>query len=284
MREIVEKQADSNLLGNIARNEQNFAIMAYASSGNPRILLKTLSKMTKVNSQEVNTTIREFYRTEIWSEHSQLAEKYLGHRFMIDWGRKFIENHVLPELQKKNAQYLDTERQTSCFFWIHRDTPQPVKEALKLLSYTGIVDEHSSGVKTTRSEIGMRYMVNIGCLLSREANPASTAFPIVKNLTVRRMNEYGHNHRYFRDLVAEVPTFTEPNMSDILQRQLEKSIDVLDITDWQREKLRSLSFNSIGDVLRATEDQLQQAPGIGEKRSRRMRNAAITAVFEYLSG
>jgi hypothetical protein len=43
MREIVEKQADASILKNIAQNEQNFAILAYAASGNPRILLKTLA-------------------------------------------------------------------------------------------------------------------------------------------------------------------------------------------------------------------------------------------------
>src|SRR5262249_8895659 len=44
MREIVEKQTeDSTTLKNIAQNGRNFAILAYAASGNPRLLLKTLA-------------------------------------------------------------------------------------------------------------------------------------------------------------------------------------------------------------------------------------------------
>lgn len=43
MREIVLKQADSELQGNIEKNGENCDALAYAVSGNPRLLLKTVS-------------------------------------------------------------------------------------------------------------------------------------------------------------------------------------------------------------------------------------------------
>ena len=284
MYEIVAKQADSALLRNIARHRENFAVLAYGSSGNPRILLKTVARASRLNRPQINEIIREYYRTDIWSEHSSLAEKYPGHRSLIDWGRRFIENEVLPELQNKNTDYISTDRKSTCFFWIHRDAPQLVKESLRLLAYTGIVTEHSTGIKATRSEIGTRYAVNLGCLFSLESIPASTAFPIGKNLTPKRMSEYGVNYPAYRELLSQVPSFVEPNMSDVLQRQLNKPIEVLDITNWQKEQLHSLELNTIGDVLRATETTLRRAYYVGEKRARRMRNAAIAALYEYLSG
>jgi ERCC4-type nuclease len=58
----------------------------------------------------------------------------------------------------------------------------------------------------------------------------------------------------------------------------------LDITEWQKERLKSMDLNSVGDVLRATETKLREAYYVGEKRARRMRNAAIAAVYEYLLG
>jgi len=125
------------------------------------------------------------------AEHSTLPEKYAGHRTLIDWGRQFIESEVLPDLQRKNVIYLQAEQKSTCFFWIHRDAPQPVKESLKLLAYTGIVSEHATGIRATRSEVGTRYAVNLGCLLALEATPTATAFPIAKNLTPKRMGEYG---------------------------------------------------------------------------------------------
>ena len=284
MREIVEKQADSALMTNIAQNGQNFSLLAYASSGNPRVLLKTLARAPKVSSQQVNEVVREYYRTVIWSEHSTLLEKFVGHEDMISWGRRFIEDVVLPELQKKNVQYLANDRNSTCFFWIHKDAPQSVKYALRLLAYTGIVTEHASGIKATRGEIGTRYAINLGCLFALEARPANTAFPIAANLTPKRMSEYGANHPFFQELVASVPNFAESDLSAVLNRQLEKSINVLDITDYQAECLHGLGLDTVGSVLRATETKLQQAYYIGEVRSRRMRNAAIAAVYEYLSG
>ena len=284
MREIVEKQAESDFISDIARNGQNFAILAYAASGNPRVLLKTLQRTTRLNSQSTNTVVREYFRNDIWAEHSTLPEKYPGHRTLIDWGRRFIEDDVLPELQKKNIAYLQADQKSTCFFWIHRDAPQPVKEALRLLAYTGIVSEHASGIKATRGFIGTRYAVNLGCLISLEATPTSTGLPVAQNLTPRRMSEYGINHSSYQSLLTAVPTFAEPDIGEILAKQLSKSIEVLDITEWQKSTLQSLSLATIGQVLHATETKLRQAAYVGEKRSRRMRNAAIAAVYEYLSG
>jgi hypothetical protein len=284
MREIVEKQAGSDFISDIARQGQNFAILAYAATGNPRVLLKTLQKAPHINSQSTNTVIREYYRSDIWAEHSTLPERYSGHRALIDWGRHFIENEVLPELQKKNIAYLQADQKSTCFFWIHRDAPQPVKEALRLLAYTGIVSEHASGIKATRGFVGTRYAVNLGCLISLEATPTSTGLAIAQNLTPRRMSEYGINHSAYQPLLSAVPTFDEPEIGEVLAKQLSKPIEVLDITEWQQTTLQSLGLLTVGDVLHATETKLQEAVYVGEKRSRRMRNAAIAAVYEYLSG
>ena len=284
MREIVEKQAESAILANIARHGANFALLAYAASGNPRVLLKTLARAPTVSASEVNDVVREYYRNDLWSEHSTLPEKYSGHRHLIDWGRQFIESTVLPDLQRKNIQYLDQEQKSTCFFWIHRDAPQPVKEALKLLAYSGIVAEHAAGIRATRSEVGTRYAVNLGALLAQEATPTSTGLRIATSLTPKRMSEFGANHPTYQSLVAAAPTFAEPTVGVMLRQQLGKPVSVLDVTDWQQAKLGELGLKTIGDVLLASESKLQTVAYVGEKRSRRMRNAALAAVFEYLSG
>ena len=286
MREIVEKQleADSDLLNEISKNRQNFAVMAYAATGNPRLLLKTVARAPKISSKQINEIVREYYRTELWSEHSSMSEKYPGHSALIDWGRKFIESDVLPELQKKNVQYLEEDKNSTAFFWIHRDAPQPVKEAMRLLAYTGIVSEHSQGIKATRSEIGTRYLVNLGCLFALEASPASTAFNIARNLTPKRMSEYGMNYTSYTELLEVIPNFEESDMTDVLKRELDKTIDVLDLSPWQKEALKSIQMNTIRDILQANEEKLKEAYYVGDKRARRMKSAALASVYEYLNG
>lgn len=284
MREIVEKQADSSTLRNIAQYKENFSILAYAASGNPRILLKTVAAAPKINSTEVNEVVRSYYRTDIWSEHTLLADKYAGHKYAIDWGRNFVENVVLPEIKAKNETYLQSDKSTSAYFWVHRDAPAVVKEALRILSYTGILNEQDAGIRASRSQVGRRYVVNLGCLFALEATPTATAFEIARNLTPKRMTEYGANHPAYRSLLDAAASFGDGQPAFVLERQLEKSVDVLDISDWQKAKLKGLKLMSVGDVLNATEDRLKEAMYVGPVRARQMRNAAVSAVLEYLSG
>lgn len=284
MREIVEKQADSSFLKRITRNAENFAVLSYAASGNPRLLLKTVASASSMNSSQVNEVVREYYRSDVWSEHTALSEKYVGHKAVIDWGREFIETIALPDIKSKNDQYLTTDKATSAFIWVHRDAPAIVNETLRVLCYTGVLTEHGSGIRATRSEIGKRYMVNLGCLFALESTPASTAFRIAQNLTPKRMTEFGANHSAYTSLLNAEAEIPDGGSSFDLQIQLKKPTSVLDITEYQREKLTELKLPTVGDVLAATEEKLKEAHYIGNVRARRMRNAAVASVLEYLSG
>lgn len=282
MREIVEKQADSTVLKNIAQNGQNFSVLAYAASGNPRLLLKTLAASPRVSSGQINDTIRAYYREDIWSEHTLLGDKYSGHRAAIDWGRDFLERTVLPDLKAKNDQSLAADKNTTAYLWIHRDAPAVVKEALRILCYTGVVSEQAAGMKASRGEIGTRYIVNLGCLFSLEPRPAATSFDIARGLTPKRMTEFGANHPTYKSLVDEDLPVHDVGIA--LEAQLAKPISVLDISDWQRSKLEDLGLVTVREVLEATEEILKRAHYVGDVRARRMRNAAVAAVLEYLSG
>ena len=286
MREIVEKQAnsDSKLLNEISRNRNNFEILAYAASGNPRFLLKTVSRTPNVSSSQLNETMREFYKVELLAEHTNLSEKYPGQKGLIDWGRNFIENVVLLELQKKNINYLTSDKQTSCFIWIHKDIPQTVKESFRLLEYTGIIQEHGKGIKSSMSEVGTRYLVNLGCLFAQEATPSSSSLSIARNLTPKKMTEFGMNNPNFKPLVDEIPNFMENDTTEILEKELSKSIDVLDLTNWIKETLRTININTVRDILNTTEAALKRAYYVGDKRARLVKTAAIASVYEYLNG
>ena len=221
MKEMVTRQVkDSDLLKAMMINGQNFSILAYAAGGNPRLLLRSIEKIRSFNSNTINSVFREFYREEIWMEQSGLAEKYPGNSIFIDWGRKFVEEIVIPELKDKNDRFLSTNKSTTAYFWIHRNSPQAVKEALRILEYTGVIKQQALGIKATNAEIGTRYEVNIGCLLAFEANPQQKAMDIINNLSLGRMSEYGANSKAYNDLLSAVPKFSEPDMSECLKKQL----------------------------------------------------------------
>lgn len=285
MREIVLKQADTDVAANIERNRENFHALAYAVSGNPRLLLKTVGLAQQVRSSEVERVLKEFYRNDIWSEHSGLADRYAGHRAFVDWGREFIEKTVIPDSITKNEQWAkEGKTESTCFFWIHRDAPAAVNEALRLLSYTGIVTRLDSGVVATRAETGTRYAVNLGCIAAPSAKPIGALTALGRTLSIKRFTEYGANHPSFTALTSVVGKFQEVDISAVLARELAKPIEVLDLSEHQREGLRSIGLDTVGKALQGSERQFQRIYYIGPKRSRRMMNVVVSSVLEYLSG
>ncbi len=213
-----------------------------------------------------------------------ISRKYPSNSEFIDWGRTFIETVVLPEIKNKNDRALENNKASSVYFWIHRNSPQVIKESLRILEYTGIIKLQATGIKATNSEIGNRYEVNLGCLFALENAPLSVGINIVNNLSLKRMSEFGANSKAYETLIKKIPKFTEPDMTECLKFQLAKSIDVLEISEWQKGKLRELNINTLGELIVSKESDLMRAYQIGKVRSRQMKNAAFAAVFEYLFG
>ena len=283
MKEMVLKQVkDSTLAKKLAKNGSNFTLLAYAASGNPRYLLNSVAMAERMDASSINQVFREYYREKQWAEHTKLAERYSGYKGFIEWGRDFLETVVLPELKKKNDDYLNngSGKGTTLCFWMHNGVPHEVKEALRILEYSGLVYEDASGIRATRKEVGTRYMVNVGCLLALEATPTLHGLEIVKKSDIRRMSEYGANQPYY----AKIQGYVAQSNSDTLQEQLNKGIDLLDLTDWQKQKLHELSINTIGELIDTPEERLKKVRYIADVRARNIKNAGIAAVCEYLLG
>lgn len=285
MKEMVIKQIqDSELLKSVLQYGENFKVLIYAAGGNPRLLFRSIAKVGNLNKASMGKIFREFYREEIWVEQSGLAEKYPSYSAFVDWGRYFIEEIVIPEIKNKNEKFITEKNIASIYFWIHKNSPQVVKEALRILEYTGIIKLNSTGIKATDAEIGNRYELNLGCLLAYENYPIKAALDIVSNLSLGKMTEFGTNSKVYQKLLKKVPNFTEPDINESLKIQLGKDIDCLALTPWQKNKLYSLKIYNIGDLLISTENDLMKAYYVGEKKARQMKNAAMAAVFEYLVG
>lgn len=141
----------------------------------------------KMDAKSVNQVFRDYYREKLWAEHTKLSDRYPGYKDFISWGRDFLETTVLPELKKKNDDFLENSsgKGTTAYFWVHNNAPQEVKESLRILEYSGLVYEDAAGIRATRSEIGTRYMVNLGCLLASEATPTASGMKIIKASDIR---------------------------------------------------------------------------------------------------
>ncbi|WP_033778621.1 hypothetical protein [Pantoea agglomerans] len=285
-KDIVFKQSDDVLKKEIDNQRDLFNTLALCSGGNPRILLRTLQDLSKLNASGVNGIIKSFYRNQIWAEHTDLGEKYKGHRDVIDWGRDFLENSIIPRVEEYNKSRREKGTdESTIYFWIHKDAPEPVKESLRLLTYTGIIRKVDSSVRATRSELGTRYEIKYGCMLSLESNPHSDSKEFYKNLSIKKFPEFGKNHAAYAGS-EKLLKREEQQYEESLRALLKKSIDVLiALTQWQKEKLKGIGINTIEDLHNKSEDSLiENIYGVGPARARTMKNAATAELLEYISG
>ncbi|HBH1337167.1 TPA: hypothetical protein SOK46_000973 [Clostridioides difficile] len=290
MREIVKKQLGNEAYDMLIKNGDNFNTLIYASSGNPRLLLKSIYEATEelksFKTSNVNTTIKSFYRTRVWNEHTKLGEIYKGHKDIIDWGRWFLENKVLIETINKNEKRLNDEKiNQTIYFAIHRDAPIVVKQAMKILEYSGIVSLHTEGTKV-RTEIYDRYQINFGVVLASEvkSTPVNRYKEIANNLSIKLFTDYGMNSYAYEGIEKLDYIESEESITAILDEILESSIDKLDLPYYQRNTLKEVGFLTIKDILKGKEQDLQKAYLIGPIRSRRIFNIALNATIEYISG
>lgn len=287
-KDLVFKQANDVIKSAFENQRELFNTLAICAGGNPRILLKTIQDLEKINTLSVNGIIKDFYRLKIWAEHTELGEKYKGHQKLIDWGRNFLEGTVIPAIVNFNNARKDRGvNESTIYFWIHKDSPESVKEALRLLTYTGIINKLDSSIRATRSELGARYEVKYGCILSLESTPHAESKSFYESLSVGKYPEFGKQHGSYVEITnIKLEENDNIQFKNSLQLMLAKSIDVLGLlTDWQKSKLKDAGIYTIEDLHTKTEQHLiENIYNVGPHRARIMKNAANAELLEYLSG
>lgn len=84
MKQMVLKQIhNSNLAANLSRRGENFTLLAYASSGNSRYLLTSISMAEKMDSSAVNQVFRSYYRENYWQNTQNCRKDFLGIRILF---------------------------------------------------------------------------------------------------------------------------------------------------------------------------------------------------------
>jgi len=285
---IVLKQSPENLKTSINSNMELFNTLALSCGGNPRMLLRTIQDLPKFNTSSVNQLLKSYYRSQIWVEHTELGEKFKGHKQIVDWGRDFLETQVIPSIEAYNtARQLSERGETSIYFWIHKDSPETVKEALRLLTYTGIIRKIDSAYRATRSQLGSRYEVKYGCMIAMHKSPTSSSKEFFDYLSIKKFPEFGKNHPAYSEVKDIVSIeFNEELYRASLMDMLQKPIEVLHLlTDWQKQNLEEVGIHTVEDLHNISEEHLISAiDHVGPIRARYMKNAAAAEVLEYLSG
>ncbi len=291
MRDIIERQTDERTYKILIQQGELLDSLIYAATGNPRVLLKSVyeasEKLTSLKKTNVNSTLKDFYRTQIWNEYTKLGDKFSAYKEIVDWGRAFIEDKVLVETQNKNARSEkeeDYDKQT-IYFIIHKDAPELVKKAISILEYAGIVVLHTEGYKI-RGSIYNRYQINMGIVAAStsETDLSTYVNKLRRGLSIKVVTEYGANSIAFKELENIKNNINLDDGGIDLQTLLDKPIDILDIYEYQKNEIKKKGFYKLFDILNASELDLQKAYLIGPVRARTIYNLSMNALLEYIIG
>lgn len=290
MREIV-KNNYPNEYDNMIKKGELLDTIIYCANGNPRFLLKSLNSIldgeNTLKTGRVNEVIKDFYRATIWAEHTKLEERYKGHKNLINWSRSFIENVVSRDIEKINeeAEKQEVKKAAICFA-ISRNAPEPIKQSIKILEYSGIATLDVEATKF-RSKIYDRYQLNYGVVLlaGASSNLASKSKVLIKKVSLAKFPNYSENSSVFsgwENLILN--KYFDNNSDETLRSILSKNIDILDISPKLLLRLKNSNIYIIQDIFDKEEKELESIGYIGPIRSRKIYNLVLSAVLEYISG
>jgi hypothetical protein len=94
-----------------------------------------------------------------------------------------------------------------------------------------------------------------------------TGKPVYLSLSVKSMVEFGSNHASFKPIQDFALEHLDSVGNDALNARLGASIEHLDVTSFQKEKLNELGLVTIGEVLASDESVFKKAYYVGKIRA-----------------
>ncbi|MEP9415802.1 helix-hairpin-helix domain-containing protein [Gordonia sp. VNQ95] len=287
-REIRDKQLSDSIRKKHSAdaNLDNFHALCFSASGNPRLLVQLL-----VSSS--TNPIKDGYN-QLLSLHSSLGDKFPGRRDLIDWGRIFFEDKIVKEMVRQNRLAIDLAAQPHSsahsrskpqrfFVWADRRRSPSVRLALDILCYSGLLFQYSSNVRT-RQSVGDRYLVNLASVFGEiDKKDRKTLVDVaLRDMNIKRWIEFQAKSPSFTDCPAV--DFSDDSLSrPDISAHLKRSIDVLEISDITKDKLKSAGFGTIQEVLAASVDDFKTLHYVGEKRADLVYNSVRASLYEYVT-
>ncbi|MDF1879181.1 zinc ribbon domain-containing protein, partial [Sulfurimonas sp. SAG-AH-194-C20] len=283
------------------KDKNNFKLIAYASSGNPRRFLNLLDKVRQeenLTKLKLTAIIREHSKNELWEYHDKLVQGNIDLRGYAEIGRKFIEDYVIPKLQDNNKKVRQKKVRTIS---IESEVNEDFKRLLRTLEYSGIIN-FTKSQKTTGDNLGNYYSLNLSLCFSenilkveemgktdtRRGLSFTANSPIIKEYTDKILEllssdcpkctgKFNKNDKFCPNCGNDLR-----NIESVFDRMLSHRVDSLKIylvANTIKSKLKE-SFLTIKDLIDAEDSELLKITHIGPKRLAYIK----IAIRDYISG
>lgn len=115
-----------------------------------------------------------------------------------------------------------------------------------------------------------------------ESDLSSYISKLRKGLSIKVVTEYGANSAAFKEIEQIKNNLNLDDGGIDIQTLLNKSIDILDIYEYQKMEIKKVEFSKLHDILNSSENDWQRAYFIGPKWTRNIYNLSMDTLLEYI--
>lgn len=115
-----------------------------------------------------------------------------------------------------------------------------------------------------------------------ESDLSSYISKLRKGLSIKVVTEYGANSATFKEIEQIKNNLNLDDGGIDIQTLLNKSIDILDIYEYQKMEIKKVEFSKLHDILNSSENDWQRAYFIGPKRTRNIYSLSMDTLLEYI--
>lgn len=310
-KEILEKRLNEDKIWEyFMKNQEVLEALIIACFGNPRHLFLLIDEISreKPKKKGLPKIIKSYVEQNLFKYYLGLENRLERFKVPISNGYNFITGLVIPDLRTKNNKWRKRENpKLSIYFAIENEIWDDLKDMIGILIYSGILSERGQQ-SIGQNKYGKVYAVNTAVCMSenvlREDKKTGGNFKgEIDRLDTQRVKIYYKGTEKIQTIINNIAKssiltcpkcgkerkeewkicpycgYRYPKEDSLYEKLRKHSVDNLPISDSLKERVKE-KFKTIGDILDASEKEIDEIPYIGNVRVKIIKTAAV----EYMAG
>lgn len=312
-------EGDSEILEILVDRREWVEVLMYCANGNPRGLLKLTAQLqTQLGNRTVSSIRFEDVRqaiTTVMDKHLESMVpgviKDLDPRLLA--AADLLLNEFRQRISETPGPYEGTKPRGYLAITNSMQVPYLCQAALKLLVAANVVIPEGPA-RLSKRETGTLYLLHPGFIfrdnvISRHVRGTLSAadwLTFFNGLSSRVHAEITRSGELWQEIVSEVSSEPATNcvnghpildpkracevcgaaavVRSPVQILLDKDIEVLELSDAIKDRLRAKGLDTIRKLFEANEQEIDAVEYIGEKRTLLIKNVVSAAVDEFVAG
>lgn len=310
--ELIERRFAGTVLGQaLGKSELQVRLMIKASGGVPRWFIHILNALGHTTAQQLDSNrvvaaIKEFPDSTLWPFLQKVRSGLRAQKKYVDTAKElvllFIEHLREYNQRRRPSPYVAISN--------HKTVPFRVHAGLGMLQYAGLISSRGLRKLSKERDNGVLYIIHPAILIKENVLYPGSSTPAIADLVSAlsspskdAFKEYTKNSPHLQQLheyeeeqisccsncsaeLSEQAKFCAQCGAPVAQESpyielLKRSVEELELTPGLKRRLiEDGRFKTIGDVVAATDEELDQIEYVGKPRLRIIRYATE----EFLCG